>query len=217
MKIKKVKLKKEDLNEEYITSHADIVSWRHVSLSMNLESFSDSFYERFHRELKWKWIIYNKSITTEFAHNYQKELKGKFCFKEGKRHREDGPAVVLNNGTKEWWIDGEKHRGDDLPAVENIDGTREWWFNGQQHRENGPSVKFYNGNYMYFVNDSMHRVGGPAAVFGDYSEWRFRGELHNENGPAVINPDTGNEWYVHGEEMSEEEFLFLKSKRRKRK
>ena len=72
MKIEKVKLKKEDLNEEYITSHADRVSWRHVSLSMNLESFSDSFYERFHRELKWKWMMHNKSITTqtnESVHN----------------------------------------------------------------------------------------------------------------------------------------------------
>ena len=29
-------------------------------------------------------------------------------YKNGKFHREDGPAVECGNGYKEWWIDGEK-------------------------------------------------------------------------------------------------------------
>lgn len=28
----------------------------------------------------------------------------------GKRHREDGPAVEYTNGTKEWYINGNKRR-----------------------------------------------------------------------------------------------------------
>lgn len=33
------------------------------------------------------------------------------CYKEGKLHREDGPAVEYSNGEKEWWIDGARITG----------------------------------------------------------------------------------------------------------
>lgn len=29
----------------------------------------------------------------------------------------------------------------DKPAVENSDGSKEWWLNGQRHREDGPQVQ----------------------------------------------------------------------------
>ena len=33
-----------------------------------------------------------------------------------KLHREDGPAVIADNGDKEWWINGKLHRLDG-PAI----------------------------------------------------------------------------------------------------
>ena len=47
----------------------------------------------------------------------------------GKRHREDGPAVERADGHKEWWIDGHLHR-EDGPAVEDANGGKMWWLNG---------------------------------------------------------------------------------------
>ena len=41
----------------------------------------------------------------------------------GQLHREDGPAVEYNNGTKYWIIKDKNHRSDG-PAVE--------WFNGRK-------------------------------------------------------------------------------------
>lgn len=35
------------------------------------------------------------------------ENQSEFYYKEGKLHREDGPAIVLIDGHKEWWVDGE--------------------------------------------------------------------------------------------------------------
>jgi hypothetical protein len=29
---------------------------------------------------------------------------------DGKLHREDGPAAEYGDGTKEWWINGKRHR-----------------------------------------------------------------------------------------------------------
>ena len=49
-------------------------------------------------------------------------------------HREDGPAIEYENGTKEWYVNGQRHR-EDGPAVEGANGSKEWWVNGQQLTE----------------------------------------------------------------------------------
>ena len=70
---------------------------------------------------------------------------------EGLIHCEDGPAVELASGTKEWWINGKRHRLDG-PAVEYF-GGKEWWIKGKLHRKDGPTIERANGDkeYFYFV------------------------------------------------------------------
>lgn len=55
-------------------------------------------------------------------------------FKEGKVHREDGPAVQWADGYKEWYKEDKLHRIDG-PAVEYINGKKEWWVDGIQYAE----------------------------------------------------------------------------------
>lgn len=45
-------------------------------------------------------------------------------------HSEDGPAILSDNGTKEWWLDGQRHRIDG-PAVERPDGKNEFWLHNK--------------------------------------------------------------------------------------
>ena len=52
----------------------------------------------------------------------------------GKRHRENGPAIIWYNGHKEWCIDGKLHR-EDGPAIECTDGRVYWYLNGKQVTE----------------------------------------------------------------------------------
>ena len=50
----------------------------------------------------------------------------------GKRHREDGPAVI--DGNYQAWYQNEKRHREDGPAF--IDGDRqEWWLNGEELTE----------------------------------------------------------------------------------
>jgi hypothetical protein len=93
---------------------------------------------------------------------------------DGKRHRLDGPAVVVG-GTEAWWQNGERHR-DDGPAVTRPDGHQEWWQYGELHREDEPAY-----------------IGSDGVM-----EWHRHGKLHRENGPAVIEPDGTLEWWEHG-------------------
>ena len=49
---------------------------------------------------------------------------------DGKYHRNRGPAVI-DCWTTNWYIRGKQHRCDG-PAVIWENGTKEWWINGQR-------------------------------------------------------------------------------------
>jgi hypothetical protein len=68
----------------------------------------------------------------------------------GKRHREDGPAVEYSGG-KDWWLNGKRHR-EDGPAVEYSNGGKDWWLNGKRHREDGPAVELSGGRKSWWLN-----------------------------------------------------------------
>jgi len=52
--------------------------------------------------------------------------------KEGKLHREDGPAVEFAHGSKLWYLNDKCHR-DDGPAVERTNGHKEYWINNTKY------------------------------------------------------------------------------------
>jgi hypothetical protein len=43
-------------------------------------------------------------------------------------HREDGPAIIWDDGGRAWWLNGKCHRTDG-PAIED-NGSASWWFEG---------------------------------------------------------------------------------------
>jgi hypothetical protein len=71
---------------------------------------------------------------------------------EGKRHREDGPAIEYSNGDKWYYINGQLHR-EDGPAIEWAGGNKWYYINGKSHREDGPAVEYVNGDKHYYIND----------------------------------------------------------------
>ena len=58
----------------------------------------------------------------------------KIWYKNGKLHREDGPACEYTNGTKYWYKNGKLHR-EDGPAVEDADGKKFWYLNDIKYSE----------------------------------------------------------------------------------
>ena len=90
----------------------------------------------------------------------------------GKRHREDGPAIIYPNGYKEWWLNDNLHR-EDGPAVIDSDGTQEWWLYGKRHREDGPAIIYPNGTQYWYLNGKYHREDGPAIIYPDGSQYWF--------------------------------------------
>jgi endo-1,4-beta-mannosidase len=75
----------------------------------------------------------------------------KSWFLDGKRHREDGPAVEYSDGGKVWYLDGKYHR-EDGPAIEWSSGHKDWYLNGKLHREDGPAFEGYGGYKAWYLN-----------------------------------------------------------------
>ncbi len=54
-----------------------------------------------------------------------------FYDKLGKLHNEGGPAVIWENGSKEWFFHDDRHRKDG-PAIIRVDGSKEYWMNNKK-------------------------------------------------------------------------------------
>ena len=80
---------------------------------------------------------------------------GIYYFKDGKKHREDGPAIVFENSDKNWYINGLRHR-EDGPAIEWSSGYKVWCIRGKRHRLDGPAVEKVNGEKAWYLNGEIH-------------------------------------------------------------
>jgi hypothetical protein len=58
---------------------------------------------------------------------------------------------VYVSGDKHWYLDGKRHR-EDGPAIEYVDGHKCWYRNGKFHREDGPAVERVNGTKCWYLN-----------------------------------------------------------------
>jgi hypothetical protein len=88
---------------------------------------------------------------------------------------------VFKNGGKEWFLNGKRHR-EDGPAVEYADGyNKEWWINGKRHREDGPAIDYANGHKEWYIEGVPHREDGPAVEYANgYKEWYLNGKKLTE-------------------------------------
>lgn len=97
--------------------------------------------------------------------------------KDGKLHRDDGPAVIEPHGTLRWYRDGLEHR-EDGPAILHPNGSAYWMQNGKPHRLDGPAIVHSNGSKDYYIEGTRlsevqferareaHARGEPETTIG---------------------------------------------------
>jgi len=141
-------------------------------------------------------INYGESIPSDFTGIAEYSNGGKAWIKEGKLHRENGPAIIYPDGEKHWYKEGKYHRLDG-PAVEYADGSKFWFKEGKYHRLNGPAVEYPSGEKHWFKEGKYHRLDGPAVEYSSGRKyWYKEGEHHRIDGPAVEYPDGKKEWWI---------------------
>jgi hypothetical protein len=93
-----------------------------------------------------------------------------YHYRDGKLHRDDGPAIVCPNGRQCYYRDGKLHR-DDGPAIVCPNGEQHYYRDGKYHRDDGPAVVY----------------AGPAIVYADGNKYYYcDGKPHRDDGPAIV-------------------------------
>jgi len=83
------------------------------------------------------------------------------------------------HGNKRWYLNGRRHR-EDGPAIESSNGYKGWFLHGQYHRETGPAIEYIDGSKSWYHYDKLHRLDGPATEYADgRKEWWFYGKYIN--------------------------------------
>ncbi len=106
-----------------------------------------------------------------------------------------------SDGTQRWYKDGKRHR-EDGPAYINPNGTQSWYKDGNLHREDGPAIIYTNGRQYWYKDGKLHSIIRPNGV-KIYIKDKY---LHNLNGPAVIAKNHGlhNQHFIYGYKISSE-------------
>ena len=61
--------------------------------------------------------------------------------------------VIINDfGSIFWYDEKEQFHCEHGPAVEWVDGTKWWYLNGERHREDGPAIEYPDGSVEYYLN-----------------------------------------------------------------
>jgi len=112
----------------------------------------------------------------------------------GKLHREDGPAVIYNKYTEFLHFNLYKHRKFFCNMTNIFPGYKQWWVDGRPHRENAPAIIDSFGSEIYYLNG----VRGKCIVKRNLSYF-FNDEKrpHNDYGPSIVT--VKNTDYLEGE------------------
>ena len=62
---------------------------------------------------------------------------------------------VYPNGHKHWYLNGKRHR-EDGPAVDSASGSKYWFLNDKRHREDGPAIEHTDGSKSWYLNDKKY-------------------------------------------------------------
>lgn len=162
----------------------------------------------------------------EYKHNsslYEYSLQ-RWC-KDGKCHRENGPALIINHRNhveENWFYNGKRHRDGDLPArvcyprddsyKHIVYFVRQWYNHGKLHRIGGPACmnqRSDSRSEMWYIHGVCHREDGPAARNWDkdnkitYELWSHNGVYHREDGPTLTCLNTLDmieiNWFKNGQ------------------
>ena len=71
-------------------------------------------------------------------------------YKDGLRHREDGPAIISPAGSEYWYQNDQLHRLGGPAYISG--GCRAWYKDGLRHREDGPAIEYTSGAGEWYLH-----------------------------------------------------------------
>lgn len=149
------------------------------------------------------WNLKNKRVNSEGDFPAYYKQNRHFCviawLKDGKLHREGGPA----------YIEYKKRQGVEFSDFKNLGDVPDedikeivWYKDGKPHREEDlPAIvkKSTDKNVsIWLIDGKRHRIDNPAFISTEWQAWYNQGVLHRKDGPAVISKEGNREWWYNG-------------------
>jgi len=116
----------------------------------------------------------------------------------GRIHREGGPAVVWDNGSEEWWLNGVRHRvggpallvAQEIPVISEFPHILE------------SNVSFWAADSrLFFVCGKIHRLDGPAVMVGEENHYYIGGKCFSKQDFETI---------IYGSYIEDKKFIVTK-------
>jgi len=110
---------------------------------------------------------------------------------------------VAEDGSKYWYLNGKRHR-EDYPAIEYANGSKYWYLHGKAHREDGPAEEWANGTKRWFLHgelldhpESFDTMESWFEYLNDNAEQTYQ-LIHDYNGLiGFINNPSAKQVRVH--------------------
>lgn len=144
----------------------------------------------------------------------------KHWYVNGKRHRENGPAVEYSDGSEEWWVNDQLHREDGPAVTTSMIDQEEYWLNNNQMSKEEWQAATNTSLVKVFFFDEEHNQKGMkeylsandlTQFFKTSAHGKMKIEtsyglstIHCDDGPAIIWADGTREWVVNGQHHRED-------------
>ncbi len=79
-------------------------------------------------------------------------------------------GLVIENGGKEWYLNGKRHRTDG-PAIERANGGKYWYLNDKLHRTDGPAIEWADGSSAWYIDGkelSKSQIDEMKDIYPEY-------------------------------------------------
>lgn len=104
-------------------------------------------------------------IETKESKEYMQALHKKLSESLGSKMNTEPELTVDDEGTKRWRLNGKRHR-EDGPAVIYADGSRFWYQNDMLHRTDGPAVIHSDGDLSWYLNGKEYLEDDWLTIIG---------------------------------------------------
>lgn len=122
-----------------------------------------------------------------------------------KPHRVDGPAVMYDHGSEEWWVNGLRHRINGPAVLKIYDHKiqKEWWVDGKLHRLDGPAIEVVpiTGRPYFKYKLTLSNIKDRSLdglYFDKIEEWWIDGIRFRDNLPSIVSNNGFKVWTKNG-------------------
>lgn len=166
--------------------------------------------------------LISSGIYSQSPDGIYKKNNSIFYVKNGKYHRDDGPAILNANGTDDYYFNGfllskEQFesiiRNNDIKEIKDlkllvpdITDEKEAYYTSSKSDLSNKKGAYYTSNDRSITFINTERKGPTYYLYDGSALWYKGKHLHRLDGPAVIEPNQENQYWIDGKQYNKHDY-----------